>query len=228
VSIDIPAPRLPAVPPLPDADLLDELLPGAGDPVRAARAEAVASVDALVACRPGGSDWLAARRADQQLVLGGKKPTKVAALLAGDAGRYGTALALSSTLPQRATVQPAAGLADAARAACVPLVEALTKVTVALSRAQAEGRLADAHKAREQGVIVASALAERQAVARWAAGAEFRLRAAELPEVVAEGWLDAVEALDGVPAEQSWRAVRGQQTMLAEFNAKVGKAGSVY
>jgi hypothetical protein len=30
-----------------------------------------------------------------------------------------------------------------------------------------------------------------------------------------------------VPAEQSWRAVRGQQAMLAEFNAKVGKA-SVY
>jgi hypothetical protein len=218
---------VPAVAPLPDADLLDELLPGAGDPVRAARAaraEAVASVDALVAGRPGGSDWLDARKADQAAVLAGRKPGKVAGLLAGDAARYGTALALSSTLPQRATVQPPAGLADAARAACRPLVDAMVKVTVSLSKALDEGRLADAHKAREQGAVVVAALSQRQGVARWADGGEFRPGPAELPADISDAWLDCTEQLDGVPAGQSWRVERAQQAKLAEFAARVGKA----
>jgi hypothetical protein len=231
MSINLPVPRIPALPTMPSPDLMDELLAGSGDRVRAARAaqaETRAAVDELVSGRPGGAGWVEARTADQAAVLAGKPATRVAALLAGDPARYGTALALCSTLAQRGRVEPPAGLGDAARQAALALHEPMRTVTLALSRALVEKRLSDAHKAREQGVVVAAALAERQAVARWCEGEPFAVRAGELPEMIAEGWLDAVDELDGVPADRSWRQRRAEQRNIAVFHAQVQQAAGVY
>jgi hypothetical protein len=178
----------------------------------------------LEAGRPGGAGWVEARATDQAAVNAGKPAKAIAALLAGDGARYGTALALCSTLSQRARVVPPAGLADAARLAAEALHEPMRTLTLALSAALVDQRLSDAHKAREQGQVVIAALAERQAVARWASGEPYQLLVATLPELIAEGWSDAVEELDAVPPESSWRRHRAQQRQLAEYSSMMARA----
>jgi hypothetical protein len=133
-------------------------------------------------------------------------------------------LALCSTLARRARVVPPAGLADAARSAAEALHGPMRSLTLELSRALVEKRLSDAHKAREQGQVVLAALAERQAVARWASGEPFEVLVPSMPELIAEAWLDCLEELDGVPPENSWRLRRAQQRQLAEYSSRMARA----
>jgi hypothetical protein len=218
----LPEPRVPSVPKLPPADLCDELVPGAGDPVRAAHAaaaETVAAVQELEANRPGGHGWEAARRADRVAVIEGGPATGIAALLATDPGRYSAALALCSTLSERCKVTPPEGLAEAADEACAALLGPLEQAIVSMSRAHDDGRRGDALKARELASDVMRALAARQAAARWAKGEAYLVSRPQLPPVLLEAWQDISEAMDGVPLEQGWR-VRARREELAEQTAR--------
>jgi hypothetical protein len=214
----LPSPRVPGAVLLPPAALCDELLPGSGDLIRAAHAaaaETVAAVQALEDGRPGGSGWEDARRADRASVIEGGPATGIAALLATDPGRYGTALALCSTLAERCRVTPPEGLAEAADETCAALFGPLEQAIVSMARAHDEGRRGDALKAKELAESVMRALADRQAVARWARGSGFFVSAAELPRPLVEAWQDVSEALDGVPLAEGWR-IRQRRKELAE------------
>lgn len=230
MSISLPVPRLPSLPALPEPETLDDLLPGSGDPVRVALgaiAETVDAIAALEAGRPGGDDWIRAREQDRALVTSGKPATRLAAVIAADGKHYATALALASTVSERGRPAIPAGLAEAAERAAGDLLPPLRTVIGALSRALTSKRLADAHTARDQGVVILGGLALRQAVSRWASGEPFEVGSPALPRPLFEAWMDATEELDGVAIEESWRAREARAQGNADFAARVARAAAM-
>lgn len=107
----LPVPRVPgaASAAWPPVDLVESLHPAAADvvdQVEKVRRDTLDAIAALEAGRPGGDAWRAARQADRDAVLNqdGRKRAAakhLAALMDGEASRYGAALAMASTISER-------------------------------------------------------------------------------------------------------------------------------
>jgi hypothetical protein len=210
--------------------VLDQLVRGAGAPVRAGekiRQRARDALDDLVDHRPGGDGWEAARAADKDQLVRGEPPGAVAELLAADHGRYGKALAECSALPSRLDEQRAKAATNPVVDACNARIDALATdfarhVLLAQGAARDTSRRSEAWGEVEQADRLAGDLRQWQAVRRWLVGEDHGFdpsTPASVDGPTARSFIDVREELTGVPADERRTARDHRHKRTANFVA---------
>lgn len=192
----LPPPRVPlSAGRLPDPQLLDGLVPGAGDPIRVAQGivgEANDALRELEAGRPGGLTWAESMAADADaLTTNGSLPkvTRTEALAKGDLHRWTVASAMARSLLRRVAVAVQPALDDGA-------------LLVA-----AGSHLAEVQESLEQESAVAYSLARKDSAWRGDAWKAFNLaRALSEEATVLRGLTAWLDGRDGAYDPRGWGA----------------------
>jgi hypothetical protein len=197
MDVFLPVPRVPVssflgAPPVADLEVVAPDAAAAVVEVQRLTAEALAAEAAVEDARPGGAGWAEALRLDGELVVAGRPAKHAAALLVGDAQRWGQASAVCRTLAARSrAVMAGVDLSAVAAAATVRRGEVwsvLDPLLAAAYDAAADGSTRAAWDVFNDVEPMVAELARLDRIEAWAAGDTSNLRRSEgVPKFTAAG-----------------------------------------
>lgn len=236
----LPVPRLPAPTAhvWPDADLLDELVPGSGTPVREAREireAARKALEELEESRPGGARWIEAREVDRDKYVSTDqrkrgKPAAVANLLKTEPDRYGRALAEASTIvhrldERRASVGAIGGILDAIDDDYSEVAERLSETAFRFHLQTKKEPRSEAYRLLEEIEALKIRAAWLRGLRAWVVGDDHQFDAtghgAGMTESAIWWYRDGKEILDPPPEGESWRDRENRRMASENFRATV-------